>query len=142
MVAGRIPATNMYESLLFLAWGVGLFAVIAGALFLSYESALDRLIPLYAGALGVFAIVGWVRLTMALNEGPLIPDSNVEWTGHRQGNIANRFRESLVKWYGEEKGEAVKYAEAFEICEIDDRTIAHVRENYRFLKDRLDHYDV
>jgi ABC-type transport system involved in cytochrome c biogenesis permease subunit len=31
-IAGRIPATNMYESLLFLAWGVGLFAVIAFAL--------------------------------------------------------------------------------------------------------------
>ena len=28
-IAGRIPAANMYESLLFLAWGVGLFAVIA-----------------------------------------------------------------------------------------------------------------
>jgi ABC-type transport system involved in cytochrome c biogenesis permease subunit len=32
MVAQRIPAANMYESLLFLAWGVGLFAVIAYAL--------------------------------------------------------------------------------------------------------------
>jgi cytochrome c-type biogenesis protein CcsB len=30
-VAGRIPASNMYESMLFLAWGVGLFAVIAFA---------------------------------------------------------------------------------------------------------------
>ena len=30
-IAGRIPASNMYESLLFLAWGVGLFAVIAFA---------------------------------------------------------------------------------------------------------------
>lgn len=28
-IAGRIPASNMYESMLFLAWGVGLFAVIA-----------------------------------------------------------------------------------------------------------------
>ena len=28
-VAGRIPASNMYESLLFLGWGVGLFAVVA-----------------------------------------------------------------------------------------------------------------
>lgn len=27
--AGRIPASNMYESMLFLAWGVGLFAVLA-----------------------------------------------------------------------------------------------------------------
>ena len=32
MVAGRIPASNMYESMLFLAWGVGLFAVISLAL--------------------------------------------------------------------------------------------------------------
>jgi cytochrome c-type biogenesis protein CcsB len=28
-IAGRIPASNMYESLLFLAWGVALFALIA-----------------------------------------------------------------------------------------------------------------
>ncbi len=31
-IAGRIPASNMYESLLFLAWGVGLFAVLAFAI--------------------------------------------------------------------------------------------------------------
>jgi cytochrome c-type biogenesis protein CcsB len=31
-VAGRIPASNMYESLLFLAWGAGAFAVIATVL--------------------------------------------------------------------------------------------------------------
>ena len=31
-VAGRIPASNMYESLLFLGWGVGLFAVVATVL--------------------------------------------------------------------------------------------------------------
>ena len=29
---GRIPAANMYESMLFLAWGVGLFAIVAFAL--------------------------------------------------------------------------------------------------------------
>lgn len=28
-VGGRVPASNMYESMLFLAWGVGLFALIA-----------------------------------------------------------------------------------------------------------------
>jgi LmbE family N-acetylglucosaminyl deacetylase len=38
------------------------------------------------------------------------------WTA-RQGGEAERYRESLVKWYGVEKGGAVKYAEAFEICE-------------------------
>lgn len=38
------------------------------------------------------------------------------WTA-RQGGEADRFRETLVKWYGPEKGAAVKFAEAFEICE-------------------------
>jgi ABC-type transport system involved in cytochrome c biogenesis permease subunit len=31
-IAGRIPASNMYESMLFLGWGVGLFGVISLAL--------------------------------------------------------------------------------------------------------------
>ena len=31
-IAGRIPASNMYESMLFLGWGVGLFGVVALAL--------------------------------------------------------------------------------------------------------------
>ena len=30
-IGGRVPAANMYESMLFLAWGVGLFAVVAFA---------------------------------------------------------------------------------------------------------------
>jgi LmbE family N-acetylglucosaminyl deacetylase len=35
----------------------------------------------------------------------------------RQSGEAQRFRETLLKWYGPEQGAAVKYAEAFEICE-------------------------
>jgi cytochrome c-type biogenesis protein CcsB len=31
-IAGRIPASNMYESMLFLGWGVGLFAIISVAM--------------------------------------------------------------------------------------------------------------
>ena len=42
------------------------------------------------------------------------------WTA-RNGRIADLFRESLVKWYGPEKGKAVKTAEAFEICEYGRR---------------------
>ncbi len=42
------------------------------------------------------------------------------WTG-RNGRIADLFRESLVKWYGLEKGKAVKTAEAFEVCEYGRR---------------------
>lgn len=36
---------------------------------------------------------------------------------NRYASQANRFRKELIDWYGEEKGKAVKYAEAFEICE-------------------------
>jgi LmbE family N-acetylglucosaminyl deacetylase len=35
----------------------------------------------------------------------------------RAGREADRFRAALTEWYGETKGKAVKYAEAFEICE-------------------------
>ena len=31
-IAGRIPAADMYESMLFLGWGVGLFGLVALAL--------------------------------------------------------------------------------------------------------------
>jgi LmbE family N-acetylglucosaminyl deacetylase len=39
----------------------------------------------------------------------------------RQSRDATRFRETLVKWYGKDRGEKVKYAEAFEVCEYGRR---------------------
>jgi cytochrome c-type biogenesis protein CcsB len=53
-IADRIPAANMYESLLFLAWGVGLFAVVAFAVMR------NRLVVLNANAMAA--------LTMALTD--------------------------------------------------------------------------
>lgn len=35
----------------------------------------------------------------------------------RQSGVADRSRDALIRWYGEERGKAIKYAEAFEICE-------------------------
>ena len=35
----------------------------------------------------------------------------------RQSAEADNYREALIRWYGEGAGKAVKYAEAFEICE-------------------------
>jgi LmbE family N-acetylglucosaminyl deacetylase len=35
----------------------------------------------------------------------------------RQGSEATRHRNALNKWYGPERGQSVKFAEAFEICE-------------------------
>ncbi|QDT33159.1 PIG-L deacetylase family protein [Thalassoglobus polymorphus] len=49
------------------------------------------------------------------------PELRREWLkGHwqrRAGREANTYRDALIEWYGEEAGKAVKYAEAFEICE-------------------------
>ena len=53
-IAGRIPASNMYESLLFLGWGVGLFALIA---FLAIR---NRIVVANANAMAL--------LTMALTD--------------------------------------------------------------------------
>ena len=41
--------------------------------------------------------------------------------GARQGGEADKYRDLLIKLYGEEKGKAVKYAETFEICEYGRR---------------------
>ncbi|MBT6157728.1 MAG: PIG-L family deacetylase [Planctomycetaceae bacterium] len=35
----------------------------------------------------------------------------------RQSSEATKYREALIRWYGEERGRGFKYAEAFEICE-------------------------
>jgi ABC-type transport system involved in cytochrome c biogenesis permease subunit len=50
-VAGRIPAANMYESMLFLAWGVGLFALVA------YGLLRNRMVVLNAAAMSALAMM-------------------------------------------------------------------------------------
>jgi N-acetylglucosamine malate deacetylase 1 len=48
----------------------------------------------------------------------------VEHHGKRYAAVADKFRDALVKWYGTERGKAVQYAEAFEICEYGRRPSA------------------
>lgn len=56
----------------------------------------------------------------------------------RQGGEANRFRESLLKWYGPEQGAKVKYAEAFEICEYGRQpTDAEIRKLFPFFPEAM-----
>ncbi len=50
-IAGRIPASNMFESLLFLSWGMGAFAVL-GMLVTRH-----RVVPLTASAMGAVALM-------------------------------------------------------------------------------------
>lgn len=35
----------------------------------------------------------------------------------RNGRIADQYRDSLIEWYGQDAGKAVKHAEAFQVCE-------------------------
>ncbi|MBI4716989.1 MAG: cytochrome c biogenesis protein CcsA [Planctomycetes bacterium] len=50
-IAGRIPASNMFESLLFLGWGVGVFAI------LSILAFPQRLVPLTASGMSAVALL-------------------------------------------------------------------------------------
>ncbi|NOT02039.1 MAG: cytochrome c biogenesis protein CcsA [Phycisphaerales bacterium] len=50
-IAGRIPASNMFESLLFVSWGTGAAAILAG-LFVRH-----RAIPLIASSMGAMALI-------------------------------------------------------------------------------------
>ena len=50
-IAGRLPASNMFESLLFLSWGMGAFAILALFVFP------HRIVPLTASAMGALALV-------------------------------------------------------------------------------------
>lgn len=50
-IAGRIPASNMFESLLFLSWGMGAFAIFA------MLAMRNRAVPLMASVMGALALV-------------------------------------------------------------------------------------
>jgi LmbE family N-acetylglucosaminyl deacetylase len=65
------------------------------------------------------------------------PELRREWLrerwDRRSGSEARRFRQSLNRWYGAERGEKVKYAEAFEICEFGRQpTDAEIRKLFPF----------
>ncbi len=53
------------------------------------------------------------------------PEARLNWIRERwtqrQGGEADAHRQALIRWYGQERGQAVKYAEAFEICEYGRR---------------------
>lgn len=49
-VAGRIPAANMFESLLFLSWGAGAFAILSMLLMH------DKTVPMTASVMGALAL--------------------------------------------------------------------------------------
>ncbi|HBJ34483.1 MAG TPA: GlcNAc-PI de-N-acetylase [Planctomycetaceae bacterium] len=101
-----------------------------------FEQKVDALMALVSqtfegGALGSAAI-------MAANPPADKPEARREWLRkrwhNRQTAEADRFRDSLVKWYGQDAAKDVKYAETFEICEFGRQpTDQEVRELFPFL---------
>jgi len=65
-IAGRIPASNMYESMLFLAWGVGLFGIVS--LFLR-----NRILIFNSAAMSALAMLLVDRLPMDSFVHPMPP---------------------------------------------------------------------
>ncbi|MGB0598297.1 MAG: PIG-L deacetylase family protein [Rubripirellula sp.] len=66
------------------------------------------------------------------------PELRAKWLRerwvNRQSGEAKRFREGLIRWYGEEAANQVKYAEAFEICEYGRQpSDADIRKLFPFL---------
>ena len=45
----------------------------------------------------------------------------VQRWNRRQSDVANRYREALVRLYGTDRGKTVRFAEAFELCEYGRR---------------------
>jgi len=66
------------------------------------------------------------------------PELRAEWLRekwvNRQAGEAKRFRNGLIKWYGEQHANQVSYAEAFEICEYGRQpSDQEIRELFPFL---------
>lgn len=75
---------------------------------------------------------------MAANPSADQPEERRKWLwdvwNRRQSSEANQHRAALVKWYGEEAGKKVKYAETFEICEFGHQpSEAEIRKLFPFL---------
>ena len=84
-----------------------------------FEQKVDALLALVSqtfegGALGSAEV-------MAANPPESDPDGRRAWLRdrwhRRQSSEADRYREALVRRYGPERGNRIRYAEAFEICE-------------------------
>jgi LmbE family N-acetylglucosaminyl deacetylase len=65
----------------------------------------------------------WLPWTAGmLEQVPEDEKGRLEFIARRyRGGVSDEVKETLIKWYGNEKGSKVKYAEAFEICEFGRR---------------------
>ncbi|MFH1748639.1 MAG: cytochrome c biogenesis protein CcsA [Planctomycetota bacterium] len=70
-IAGRLPAANMYESLLFLSWGAVAFTIIAAVVALILQRG--RVVPLTSAVMGTLALLLSDCLSIDSNIRPVMP---------------------------------------------------------------------
>ncbi|NQU55153.1 MAG: PIG-L family deacetylase [Bacteroidetes bacterium] len=65
----------------------------------------------------------WLPWTMGkLDQVPKTKEERLQWLKEwRKPKINNEIKQSLTKWYGEEKTKTIQYSESFEICEYGRR---------------------
>lgn len=65
----------------------------------------------------------WLPWTSgSIDQIPATEEERLEWLKNwRKPRIDEPTKQSLTKWYGQEKADTIKYAEAFEICEYGRR---------------------
>ena len=79
----------------------------------------------------------WLPWTSGkLDEVPKTEEARLKWLAvWRKPHISDEVKKSLTKWYGAEKTESIKYAEAFEICEYGARpTDDEIRKLFPMLR--------
>ena len=55
----------------------------------------------------------------------------------RNGRIADLYRDTLIEWYGQEAGKAVKHAEAYQVCEYGHQpSKAELKKLFPFFDER------
>lgn len=87
----------------------------------SIDSVIDKKISMFDAHVSQF--YEWLPWhDGALDQVPKDPDARKSWLSKQLSTAQGEaVRKALVKWYGEEKGKQIRYAEAFEICEYGSR---------------------
>jgi len=104
---------------------------------ISIDDVIDKKIDMLDAHVSQFyEWLPWVDGDAALAKVPKDPAERKRWLKEQRGpQPTPAVREALVKWYGPEKGKAVRYAEAFEICEYGTRPDeAMIRKLFPFLQ--------
>ena len=101
-----------------------------------FEKKVDALMALVSQTFEGGALGSAEKMAAAPPESQ--PELRRQWLRERwvdrQSNEARRYRNNLIKWYGEERGNEIEYAEAFEICEYGRQpSDDEIRELFPFL---------